>query len=191
MINNKWIGQKNKENRKYSARLMGLIVLATVTGLSFRVAYDSSSVDSSNNIVKDNQIRVQNESPLPPDETPTPITGSGSMVDQSSDTGSGSQIGERKTGSGSQMDDQKSGTGSGIGELRDGEIECGKVDSNNNGMVDLGDMKDFERAYQQVCSKEIFKIADKCGQKDYNSDGVITITDFINIISKLKQVKCD
>lgn len=183
----KWLEENQKENKRYSLRLFGVIVFTTIAGISFRVVYNQIPKPATN--IK-TEISIQNEEEL---NTPTPATGSGSMLeDDEVLTDTGSDMEQIDTGTGSRMDDDlDTGSGSDMNELDEEPLKCGQVDSNKNGVVDLGDMKDFERVYQKECKIEVFKIVDTCGQKDFNNDNFIDMNDFVNIINKLKLVSCE
>ncbi len=193
----KWLEENQIANKKYSIRLLSVIMLTAVAGVSFKIAF--GGVQNTQPDIK-TEISVQNEelSTTPsPSTTITspikkPVTGSGSRIeDDRILTDSGSSMEDLNTGTGASIKDNvDTGSGSGMEETQEQIMQCGQVDSNKNGVVDIGDMKDFERVYQKKCKSETFKIVDKCGQKDYNNDSFIDITDFVNMIDKLKAVKC-
>jgi hypothetical protein len=159
--------KQGQSNKKYSRKLLAVIMYTAIAGVSFRFAYDNITPVNTN--PSKTRVEVQSEQPTPFPSTQltvTPISGSGSQAD------------DIVTGSGAYLD---------IPEMH----ECGTIDANKNGVVDIEDFTEFRKVYMDMCLSEAALGSDKCGLKDFNNDQIVNIADFINFSEKYRISECE
>lgn len=78
-----------------------------------------------------------------------------------------------------------------VGDLQTSNLEggeCGHLDSNGDGKLDLVDFMEFSGVYQKTCTDS--PVTQNCGKKDTNDNSKIDIADFTIFSSKYRQPSC-
>lgn len=73
----------------------------------------------------------------------------------------------------------------------DFRIACGRLDTQNNNVVDQADLDDFKSKYKEHCNdSDLINISAVCGSKDTNSDGVIDLEDLAELAKRFGAETC-